>query len=490
MKTKHDLILESLPPGVPLRKVYSDFLGYLLLNTESYFEDRVVDGKRIWQRYSPEMEVIIAHPNGWGIREQTFLRNAAIDAKLVVSSQATRKIRFVTEAEASVHFCIYHTNLGNRLQPGANFAVCDAGGSTIDTTLYSVISARPVLKLEEKRASACAQAGAIFVDAGAERYLKTTLRTADLHGRTLDECCKDGVKDFESFSKRSFSDEAKEYHIKISDSRLNNSSIATRRGRMTLPGSTLKSFFSPCTNEIFASVDEQIENLNVQHLLLVGGFGDSPYLRNEFKKRYEPRGCQVTLTNDSTSKAVADGAVIWSSLSSVVSRAPRSSFGITTNIRYSSWLQEHQRRTPFTLADGHKWISGCWSPIVTKGISLDVHAVCRRPFSRVYNTSTPNLSIFEVQLLSYTNGDSPSWSKSPQELLLPGFKNVCRISANLNNLSGALERRTGHGGKEYWYLAFEVCIRFGGTELEAYLEWKEYGTTRTGPMTIVPEDAI
>ncbi|CCO35949.1 hypothetical protein BN14_10070 [Rhizoctonia solani AG-1 IB] len=271
MKTKHDLILESLPPGVPLRKVYSDFLGYLLLNTESYFEDRVVDGKRIWQRYSPEMEVIIAHPNGWGIREQTFLRNAAIDAKLVVSSQATRKIRFVTEAEASVHFCIYHTNLGNRLQPGANFAVCDAGGSTIDTTLYSVISARPVLKLEEKRASACAQAGAIFVDAGAERYLKTTLRTADLHGRTPDECCKDGVKDFESFSKRSFSDEAKEYHIKISDSRLNNSSIATRRGRMTLPGSTLKSFFSPCTNEIFASVDEQIDNLNVQvrHILFV-----------------------------------------------------------------------------------------------------------------------------------------------------------------------------------------------------------------------------
>ena len=62
-------------------------------------------------------------------------------------------------------------------------------------------------------------------------------------------------------------------------------------------------------------------------------------------------------------------------------------------------------------------------------------------------------------------------------LLLPGFRNVCRISADLNKLSGALERRTGNAGKVYWYLEFETCIRFGGTELEAYLEWKEHVST-------------
>ncbi|CAE6431654.1 unnamed protein product, partial [Rhizoctonia solani] len=61
-------------------------------------------------------------------------------------------------------------------------------------------------------------------------------------------------------------------------------------------------------------------------------------------------------------------------------------------------------------------------------------------------------------------------------LLLPGFRNVCRISANLKNLSGTLKRKTGKEDKLYWYLEFEVCIRFGGTELQAYLEWKEYVT--------------
>jgi hypothetical protein len=106
----------ALPPGVSLQQVYSDFLGYLLQHTQTYFEDRIVDGRHIWQKYRSTMQFIIAHPNGWGIREQTFLRSAAVKAGLATTDSAHTNIRFVTEAEASVHFCIYHTNLGSRLQ--------------------------------------------------------------------------------------------------------------------------------------------------------------------------------------------------------------------------------------------------------------------------------------------------------------------------------------------------------------------------------------
>lgn len=53
------------------------------------------------------------------------------------------------------------------------------------------------------------------------------------------------------------------------------------------------------------------------------------------------------------------------------------------------------------------------------------------------------------------------------------FRNVCTITANLNNLSGALEPNTGVHGRMYWSLDFDVCIRFGGTEWQAYLKWTE-----------------
>jgi hypothetical protein len=43
---------------------------------------------------------------------------------------------------------------------------------------------------------------------------------------------------------------------------------------------------------------------------------------------------------------------------------------------------------------------------------------------------------------------------------------------DLKSMSGALEAKIGPRGK-YWGLLFWVCIRFGDTELSAYLEWEE-----------------
>ncbi|KAG8717654.1 hypothetical protein FRC11_003719, partial [Ceratobasidium sp. 423] len=306
MQAKHELKLDPLPPGVSLRQIYSDFLGYLLKHTRAFFEERIIDGRQIWGRYSPTMEVVIAHPNGWGIREQAFLRAAAVAAGFSTTDQASSKVRFVTEAEASVHFCIHHTNLGSVLKPGTKFGVCDAGGSTVDTTLYSVISARPILKLKEERASACVQAGAIFVDFEIEKFFRRTLANVGLPPEDVTDYTKAGVKDFEGFAKRAFKDESAEQSVAVAHTRFNNASIRARRGRMTISGSTIKGFFDVCVKEIIGSVDQQINGLNVPYILLVGGFGDSSYVRNEFKKRYEPRGSQITLTNDSTSKAVAD----------------------------------------------------------------------------------------------------------------------------------------------------------------------------------------
>lgn len=488
MRAKHDLKLDPLPLGVNIRQIYSDFLGYLLKHTRAYFEDRILDGKQIWERYSPTMEVVIAHPNGWGIREQAFLRSAAVAAGFSTSDQAPAKVRFVTEAEASVHFCIHHTNLGNVLQPGTNFAVCDAGGSTVDTTLYSVTSARPVLKLEEKRASACVQAGAIFVDFEAEKFLRRTLAGAGLSSDDVVEYTKAGVKDFEGFAKRAFKDETAEQSVAVAHTRFNNTSIRARRGRVALSGSTIKSFFDVCVKEITASVDKQLADLNVPYILLVGGFGDSLYVRNEFKKRYEPRGSRVTLTNDSTSKAVADGAVIWSTLSSVYSRAPRYSFGTDASTLFNPFVHPRQGRTSYTCVSGEEMVSGIWSQIVQKGVALDAESVCRESYRHMYSTANPDLELYTFDILAYSGDDKPEWALSSNDIMLPGFQNVCTIRANLKNLQGALKSAVGSHGSRYWTLNYDVCIRFGGTELEGYMEWEERGVKRRGPVTIISQE--
>ncbi|QRV92570.1 heat shock protein 70 kDa 12A [Ceratobasidium sp. AG-Ba] len=489
MKAKNNLQLDPLPNGVPLRQIYKDFLSYLLQHTRSFFEDRIVDGPLIWENYHSTMEVVIAHPNGWGLREQAFLRTAAIDAGFAPGS-SPHMIRFVTEAEASVHFCIYHTNLGNRLLAGTKFAVCDAGGSTVDTTVYTVVTARPALKLEEARASSCVQAGAIFVDAAAEKYICSTLTNASLGWEDVQDYTARGMKDFESVAKRNFCNITEDKMVEIAGPRFNNSSIRTRRGRMTISGAIVKSFFDICVDDISESVDQQMEGLAVSYLLLVGGFGDSPYLRQCFKTRYEPKGCQVTLTNDSTSKAVADGAVIWNVTSSVVGRAPRASVGIEVTRTYSPLSPEFRGRETYICPSGVTKVDGAWSQIVGKGVTLDAEAISREGFMRIYSSPDPDLEDFEVTLLSYPKDGYPTWAKDDKGDLLSGFRESCTITANLQKLSGALESRIGIHGRMYWRLSFDVCIRFGGTEWEAYLEWEENGITRTGEVTIIPESVI
>ena len=73
--------------------------------------NRVIDGARVWEAHFPSADVVIAHPNGWGLREQEFMRRAAVAAGIVLQSEASSRIFFVTEGEASVHYCMFHANL-------------------------------------------------------------------------------------------------------------------------------------------------------------------------------------------------------------------------------------------------------------------------------------------------------------------------------------------------------------------------------------------
>lgn len=386
-----------------------------------------------------------------------------------------------------MHYCIYHTSIENHLQAGALFAVCDAGGSTVDTTVYRIKTARPVLRIEEAKGSGCVQAGAIFVDDAFEKYVRGALTNAKLDKRDIEEFTDRGVLDFENNAKRHFRHATDDKTVDVASIRVNKPAARISRGRMSFAGVTLKSFFDVCLDKIKVSVDQQVKELPVSHMFLVGGFGDSPYLREEFKSRYGSQGCKLTLANQSTAKAVADGAVIWSVAGSVAGRAPRSSVGLEIMANYNPAISEHQGRAIVSDADGIDKVSGRWGQIAAKDIVIDTEAVVRKPFSCTYSTSHPDLEDFELTLVGYSRNGNPAWLTNKTGAYLPGFRHSCDISANLDGLSGALQPRIGVRGAMYWRLDFDVCIRFGGTELEAYLEWEEDGTTHKGDATIIPE---
>jgi hypothetical protein len=79
-----------------------------------------------------------------------------IKAGLVTKEEADERIEFISEAEASVHYTMAYTECNTWLKESSMFAIIDAGGSTVDSTLYECTSQQP-LRLEEVCPSQCVQ---------------------------------------------------------------------------------------------------------------------------------------------------------------------------------------------------------------------------------------------------------------------------------------------------------------------------------------------
>ena len=79
---------------------------------------------------------------------------------------------------------------------------------------------------------------------------------------------------------------------------------------------------------------------------------------------------------------------------------------------------------------------------------------------------------------------------------------VCTLNADLSALAGGLKIQTGPHGERFYRVDYNVCVYFGGTQLRAYLQWKErvstfachnmsmltarQGVLREGPVAVMP----
>ncbi|KAF8597354.1 hypothetical protein BDV93DRAFT_499702 [Ceratobasidium sp. AG-I] len=478
-------LLEPLPTGVKIGQIYGDFFGYLLKHTQSFFEEHIFRGREVWQSLSKSMEVVIAHPNGWSTREQGVLRESAITARLSSAKSAYRRISFVPEAEASVQFCLNSEPLVSSLQAGMKFIVCDAGGSTVDTTVYAIVELVPMLKLKEVKSSACIQAGSIFVDQAAESFIRSRLEGKELDEEDIEAYVKDGMEHFTNIVKPNFTGAEPVLDIKIGKRRLNIPSINVQGGRMKLAGNIVRSFFDVCVEQILASAALQAEGVRSPFVFLVGGFGDSPYLRSALKNSRWLSG-RLTTSNSPGAKAVADGATIWAVARSVVSRATRYSYGIEARVSFEESNKLHHGRRKVFLPSGRLVVDHGWSEIIPKDTVLSYDSCLREIYTIEEYTSTPTRPDVKVILYSSAHSPPPPFMRDKKGVFYSGFQPLCTVKANLPDARSLLVKQHSSITGSYWVLSYKVGLRFGGTELSAFIEWEQNGETMTGPATIVP----
>jgi hypothetical protein len=97
--------LRPLPRNKTVVDVFGDILGYLFRQTARYIRER--EGEKVWLSVQDHINFVLSHPNGWEGKQQAEMRRAAVAAGLVKSeSEVLERVGFVTEGEASLHFCL------------------------------------------------------------------------------------------------------------------------------------------------------------------------------------------------------------------------------------------------------------------------------------------------------------------------------------------------------------------------------------------------
>lgn len=99
--------LPPLPKNKSVVDLFADFMRYLYACAKTYIQETHANGTHLWSSVESTIDFVLTHPNGWEGAQQQQMRQAAVLAELVPNtSEGHARIRFVTEGEASLHFCI------------------------------------------------------------------------------------------------------------------------------------------------------------------------------------------------------------------------------------------------------------------------------------------------------------------------------------------------------------------------------------------------
>ncbi|KAL1847288.1 hypothetical protein Plec18170_008635 [Paecilomyces lecythidis] len=256
--------------------------------------------------------------------------------------------RMISEPEAAAIHALQSSN-PRALSVGDAIVLCDAGGGTVDLITFSIIELKPRLRLEEEAPGSGALCGSTFLNHRFQEFLKKKLSSDPGWGRdTLEEA----LQRFETVAKRTFDgDLGTEFTIPVPGI-CDNEDLGVYRGKIKISGRDMESIFHPILKQVLNLVEGQIgtSSERVSAVFLVGGFGQSPYLRKFIQERISPDIEVIQVVSGWT--AVVRGALIKvvseiaPSLEtiSVESRIARKHYGFVITLPFDPTYHDHRKK--------------------------------------------------------------------------------------------------------------------------------------------------
>ncbi|PBK65408.1 hypothetical protein ARMSODRAFT_940355 [Armillaria solidipes] len=489
VKSEPDTVIQDsvppLPPGKDIVSVFSDFFRYLFDCGKKFILESHQTGTTFWESIENQIEFVLSHPNGWEGEQQGKMREAAVRAGLVPDyDEGYGRVHFVTEGEASLHFCIHH-GLSSHVHEDEAVVIVDAGGGTVDISTYSSVPSDHVgsMAFKEITAPQCHFTGSIFVTKNAKQYLQDFLANS----RFVEEV--DVISGcFDRTTKLRFRNADEPAYIKFGGMRDRDPDLGIRSGQLKLEGHQVARFFEPSVASIINAIDEQrfTTDKTVTSVFLVGGFAASDWLFTKLQDYLNPLNITFSRPDSHVNKAVADGAVSFYLDHVVSARVSKCCYGVNASVSYDATKPDHitRRHKAFLHVTGELFLDGHYDTILPKGVQVSEDT----EFRHTYTDSTKLLSSFnttELDILCYRGvRKDPRWMDRESDDM---YSTLCSVTADTRQAAKKLVLTRRADGKSYYSFTYDIVILFGRTELKAYICWLEDGVEKRGPARIVYE---
>ncbi|TFK63670.1 hypothetical protein BDN72DRAFT_902224 [Pluteus cervinus] len=470
---------EQIPP-LPARKtiveVFADFFSYLYQSAKAYIEEHHSSGRSLWASVESNIEFVLSHPNGWEGPQQSQMRQAAILAGLIPdAADGWDRVHFVTEGEASLHFCISKGLLSGALRDNERLMVVDAGGGTIDISTYE--KARNHMRFGEVAAPQCKLRGSIFVTQFARKYLEEYLSDSP-----FSRDVPDIVKCFDKTTKLRFRRTEEPAFIKFGTSRDNDADHNIRSGQLKLKGDIIATFFQSSIDAITSAILDHRRDHNISAVFLVGGFAASDWLFNSVQASLLNFNIELSRPDSHINKAVADGAVSYYVDHFVSTRVAKYHYGVEYNVIYNPQKSDHVSRKEkiYHNLAGDPMLRGGFSVILPRTSKVQEDKEFLESYNRKARDKNALLHV-STTILRYQGAlKCPAWMDEDND----NFELMCTIEADTTKAMASSEPLMSKDGQAYFALDYDIVLMFGLTEFKAQLSWTENGVEKRSPARV------
>ncbi|OJJ58314.1 hypothetical protein ASPSYDRAFT_1179147 [Aspergillus sydowii CBS 593.65] len=349
--------------------------------------------------------------------------------------------------------------LGLTVTPDDGVLVCDCGGGTVNITTYLVKQVQPTLKFEELCTGIGGKCGSTAVDRKFYNLM------SEIFGKAFSDLPRrrtaPGSEFMNKFEiiKRDFgypSAEMKhELFLNMNPVGVNPEYFNEDESLVIISKNNLQSLFDPVVEKILALVRQQIVDANkeagrqaINRIILVGGFGDSEYLRNAFRNAFATGNITVTVPNNAQAAIVQGAALRGLEGLRADNRMSRRHYGFEISMPFQKGI-DIKKWSYVDQYDGKRYAPGYMRWMVAKGQRIfDGHSHEAR-VRRAHLEGSP--LVFIIPLYSCDIQQAPRRKEHKGE--------YAYINVDLSNFNHRIRN-----GKTVYDVQFQIRVIFGAQE--------------------------